>query len=304
MLKMKSRKSIVFTFILTHFFLGGMCQMLCALDLPSLDSNKFVITPTSLYFPHSLRSLWVYEDQDGNEFIRRAIEDEEIAGKRYRTFSYEPELADKTFYSLYIYPTLYHATGGGNLVMLCGAEVAASIKARLTKEIEVFTSDPEVVGPAADDLAVEVQGNDHLLFLPVTLVEDTPWEVNKIEAKITNNDFDEGASFSFTITETGHVLGTETIKTHAGTFKDCLKVEYRTETKATITPAPPPEEVELPGETITTVWFARGIGIVKYHQKSDPIFLSMIPANALELDIATLLPPMERTLELKEVDIK
>ena len=264
--------------------------------------------PATTYFPHSLESLWVYEDQDNNALGRRAVEGEEINGKLYQAFIYEPELEDKMAYSPFIYPTLYNVTDAGNIILLAGDEVEASIKARLTKEMEVLTSDPEVVGPAVADLAIEVEGNDHLLFLPAKIsVENITWEVNKIEAKIkaTNNDFDEGASFSFTITETGRLLGTETIQTPAGRFEDCLKVEYKTQTEVTITPeAPPPGEIEPPGETITTVWFAPDIGIVKYHQKSDPIFLSMIPAGELELDIAQVLPNMERTLQLKEVDVK
>ena len=37
--------------------------------------------------------------------------------------------------------------------------------------------------------------------------------------------------FSFSITEIGRVLGTQTIQTHAGKFEDCLKVEYRAQTE-------------------------------------------------------------------------
>ncbi len=294
---------IIATFMIVIF---SGCAHVHVDNLPIKIWDTIPVSATK-YFPYSLDSSWVYEDQDGNEFIRRVVE-EEINGKIYHAFSYEPELEDETDCP-FIYPSLFHVTDGGNIVLLVGDVIEASIHIRLLQEMAVFTSDPEVVGSAVAALTedpIDVLGNFELLFLPDKLGVDTPWKVNKIEAKIedTNNPFDEEASFSFTITETGHVLGTETIKTPAGTFKDCLKVEYRTETKATITPAPPPEEVEPPGETITTVWFARDIGIVKYHQKSDPIFLSMIPANALELDIATLLPPMERTLELKEVDIK
>ena len=33
---------------------------------------------TIQYFPNTLGSYWVYEDQDGNELTRRVIEDKEI----------------------------------------------------------------------------------------------------------------------------------------------------------------------------------------------------------------------------------
>ena len=55
----------------------------------------------------------------------------------------------------------------------------------------------------------------------------------------------EQITLDYTITETGIVLGTESIKTAAGSFEGCLKVEYRTETTAVFNP---PEEVDPPGE--------------------------------------------------------
>ncbi len=269
--------------------------------LPPELWNTMSVSATK-YFPYSLDSSWVYEDQDGNESIRRVVE-EEINGKMYHAFSYEPELEDEMDCP-FIYPSLFHVTDGGNIVLLAGDAVEASIKTRLTKEMEVLTSDPEVFGPAADDLAIEVQGNDHLLFLPAKIsVENITWEVNKIEANIKDKTRHDDTSFSFSITETGRLLGTETIQTPAGVFEDCLKVEYKTQTETSITPkAPSPGEIEPPGETITTLWFASDIGMVKYHQKSDPIFWSMIPAGELELDIAKFY--RERTLQLKEADIK
>ena len=57
------------------------------------------------------------------------------------------------------------------------------------------------------------------------------WDVNQIEAKVkliprgAGLGGGEQITLDYTITETGIVLGTESIKTAAGTFEDCLKVE-------------------------------------------------------------------------------
>ena len=46
------------------------------------------------YFPHTIGSSWVYEDQDRGEWIRRSTEGEEIGWDMYKVFSYEPALED------------------------------------------------------------------------------------------------------------------------------------------------------------------------------------------------------------------
>lgn len=59
----------------------------------------------------------------------------------------------------------------------------------------------------------------------------------------------------------GKVVGFEEVTTPAGTFKNCMKVQY----KATMT-------LEMPvggneSETLITQWFAKGIGLVKSEEK-------------------------------------
>ena len=43
------------------------------------------------YFPDALESYWHYEDQDGNELTRYAVEPVDIDGETYRAFSYAPD---------------------------------------------------------------------------------------------------------------------------------------------------------------------------------------------------------------------
>ncbi len=254
------------------------------------------------YFPSTLGSYWVYEDQDGNELTRRAVEGEEIAGKTFPAFSYEPELEDWADYSYFIHPSLYQA-GETGIKLVVSDEVEKAVKARLSKEMETFI---EIMGnddPTANiSYTIDVEAEDHFYLLPTSITPDEEWDVNQIKTNLKLIDEDtEEFSIDFTIIETGIVLGTETIETAAGTFEDCLKVKYHTETTAVFTPPVPPEEVDSPGETVTTVWFAPNVGIVKFHQKTEHTFLELIPDDeGLPLPPA----PVPKTLELKKYKIK
>ncbi len=276
------------------------------------------IESAQVYFPGTLESFWVYEDQDGNELTRVAIEGEEIAGKTYPAFSYEPELEDWADYSCFIHPSLYNVSEAG-ITLVVGEEVENGVNARLKKEMDMFAEvlsqemltqlPPGVEIPNFNlHVDVEAEAHDHLFLLPDTITINEEWDVNQIEVKAKiipeglGDPNNEQLKVDFTIVETGIVVGTETVETIAGTFEDCLKVEYRTETTAVMTPNPPPEEVAPSGETVTTVWFAPNVGIVKLHQISGYMFLDMIPEDA---DFSfTFPPPTEKTLELKRYEIK
>ena len=266
------------------------------------------------YFPGTLDSFWIYEDQDGSELTRYSIEGEEIAGETYLAFSYDPELEDWANYSCFIYPGLYNVNDEG-ITLVVDEEVENAAEARLRKEMDIFVEALKGQAPPGVEIPdfsisveVEAQGQEDLLLLPENVTVNEEWDVNQVEvnakmimegAGVPDN---EQATINFTIIETGIVLGTETVETIAGTFEDCLKVEYRTETTAVLTPTPSTDEVAPPGETVTTVWFAPNVGIVKLHQISGHLFLDMIPKDA---DFpAALPPPTERTLELKRYEIK
>ena len=258
---------------------------------------------TSKYFPSTLESFWVYEDQDGNEFTRRAIEGEEIAGETYSAFSYEPELEDWTEYNPFIYPSLYQVSDTG-ITLVVSDEVEKAVKARLSKEMESFR---EIIRRDDLDAAnftynIKAEAHKHSYLLPTPAVLNEEWDVNQIKANLTLDlQGNDQVKIDFTIVETGIILSTESVETAAGTFEGCLKVEYRTETKAILDPIPPPDQVDPPGETVTTVWFAPDVGIVKVHQKRNHSFLEMLPD-----DEGIPLPPNPepKTFELKKYEIK
>ena len=271
--------------------------------VPDSDDSNLGNESDSKYFPDTLESFWIYEDQDGNELTRRAIEGEEIAGQTFPAFSYEPELKDWAEYSPFISPSLYKVSDAG-ITLVVGDEVEKAVKARLSKEMESFREIIRRDDPDSANFTYEIkaEAHKHSYLLPTPVVLNEEWDVNNIKASLTLDlQGNDQAKIDFTIVETGIVLGTESVETAAGTFEDCLKVEYRTETTAVLDPVPPPDEMDPPGETVTTVWFAPNVGIVKFHQKMKYTFLEMIPDDA---DLPISPDPITKTLVLKKYEIK
>lgn len=258
---------------------------------------------TIQYFPNTLGSYWVYEDQDGNELTRRVIEGKEIAGEMYHAFSYEPALKDSTDYDYQIHPNFYQV-GEERVTFLVGDAAQKAVKARLNKEMEIFRMTLRVLMEGFDllyDIEAETKDSFHVFPTPVAFNE--AWEAMEIKAKITMRSdppqAPEEIMLDLTIVETGKVLGTENVETLAGTFENCLKIEYQTETKVETSPsdqAPNP-----PGESVTTLWVAPNVGIVKFHQKREDTVLKTIPPPPLPLfKVSTTV----KTLELKKYEVK
>ncbi len=259
------------------------------------------------YFPATPDSFWVYEDQDGTELKRIAIEGEEIAGEIYPAFSYEPELEDWAKYNCFMYPSLYNITDEG-IKLVVGEEIKKSVKARLKKETDTVVK--MVLADNSDEIKldseIDVKGQENFLLLPKEIVENEEWDANKVVTKIKltfsdlNNPTPEEMTFNFTIIETGIVVGKETVKVPAGTYENCLKVQYKTDTTLSTIPAYEVDDTEPAGETVTTLWFAPNVGIVKFHQKRNYTFLEIIPEDELQIPS----DPKDITFELKKYEIK
>ena len=272
-------------------------------DSDDSDVNNLGNESDPKYFPDALESYWIYEDQDGNELTRRAIEGEEIAGKTFSAFSYEPELKDWAEYSPFIQPSLYNVSDAG-ITLVVSDEVEKAVKARLSKEMKYLREMLEKNDPDRANFTynIKAEAHKHSYLLPTPVVLNEEWDVNQIKANLALDlQRDEPLTTDYTINETGIIRGTETIKTAAGTFEDCLKVEYRTETTVIITPVPSPDEVDPPGETVTTVWFAPNVGIVKFNQKMNYTFLDMIKDDG---GLEKPPDPEPKTFELKKYEIK
>ena len=253
------------------------------------------------YFAHVSGSYWVYEDQNGNELTQHAVEKKEIEGETYSSFSYEPTLEDWADYDYHIHPNFYRV-GEERVTFLVGDEAQKAVKARLTKEMETFVKAGKQISPGINILyQVKVEVRDQFYVLPTSVTVNEKWDATQIKAKITMRPFPpqdpEEIIVELTIVETGKVLGTENVETPVGTFENCLKIEYKTDTEVETFP-PDQAAPNSPGESVTTLWVAPNVGIVKFHQKMEDIVLKTIPLPLLNASTTV------KTLELKKYEVK
>ena len=277
------------------------------------------------YFPDTVGSSWTYEDQDGNELTRYAVEPEEINGETYRAFSYEPPLENWTDFEYYVQPYFYQV-GDESVAFFVGSEIENASKAVKSRQIDkiILQAREEIQQDAATqgldisvdidyDVMVESQDYFYLLPTPATFNEDWTALTLNIVVNMTT-EFKgmpeiPGVPTKYTIitntslVETGNVTGTETVETAAGTFKNCLRIEYQTDaTTKTVAPemaaalgSIEPEIQEQKGVSLATLWLAPSVGIVKFvhsHELSEE-------EKSLGLE-----PPGEKIFELTRYEIK
>ena len=277
------------------------------------------------YFPDTEGSYWTYQDQDGNELTRYAVEPEEIEGETYGAFSYEPPLKNWVDFEHYVQPYTYRVDDEW-IAFFVGDETENAFKAVKTQQMEeIISLSREAIQQeaAADglnisveiDYDVEVESQDYFYLLPTPATFNEEWtalalnvtmsmttefkgmpEIPGVPTKLTVDTYT-------TLVETGNVTGTETVETPAGTFEDCLVIAYRAD--ASIKTVPPqiagieadtePVHQEQKDVSLTTLWLAPNIGIVKFvhnHQLSE---------EEKELGLE---PPEEKILELTRYEIK
>lgn len=262
------------------------------------------------YFPDITGSYWTYEDQDGNELTRYAIDPEDIDGETYRAFSYEPALEDWADFEHYIHPYFYQV-GDDWVAFFVGAEIENGLKASTAQEMEEALPmlRQQMLGDAPEGVSldlnydIEVASADYFYLLPTPVTYNEEWTALELNVDRTVTMDIQGAptiKTNSTIIETGIVTGTETVETSAGTFEDCLIIEYQTDETVQVTisvpGAPQQEPEERKATTVTTIWLAPNVGIVKFsheHPESD--------AAKEELGLE---PDGERTLELTSYEIK
>ena len=271
------------------------------------------------YFPDALGSYWVYEDHNGDELTRYAIEPDEVDGETYRVFTYEPGLEDWADFEHYIHPYYYQA-GDNWVTFFVGTEVENAVKASTIQQAEeaiVFLRQgmqEQVEGlNISFDIGyeVDVKSQDYFYFLPTPATFNEEWTAIEVGVTLTltieikglpieiASDANQTITSYTTYSEIGNVTDTETVETDAGTFEDCLVIEYRTdastETAMSIELPEEPGVQEQTGTSLTTVWLAPNVGIVKLTQEH-------------EFDEASqalgLTPPEEKTFELIQYEIK
>ena len=235
------------------------------------------------YFPHTLGSFWVYADQDGNKLTRRAVEKKTIAGETYHAFSYEPASEDWTDYEHYVHPSFYQIREDG-ITFFVGDKVEKAFEAKLRRDMDAdikkqqgISTSPGVSADFSYEIEVEVENDFYLL--PTPIVFDKEWMATQISGSITlklkmqSPNFqipggDQVNAIPIDLVEKGKVTAKETVKTLAGTFEDCLKIEYWYTEAMKKEDATKQASSDTSGIELTTLWLAPNVGIVKFVRKS------------------------------------
>ena len=271
------------------------------------------------YFPDALGSYWTYETEDGDEFTRYAIEPENIDGETYRAFSYEPALENWADFEYYVQP-YYYQIGDDWVAFFAGAEIENALKASTMREMDealpflreqMMADIPEGIPISIDiDYDVEAESQDYFYMLPTPATFNEEWTALELNVTLTITINIQGAPMEIpggaptitthsSVVEIGNVTGTETVETPAGTFEDCLIIEYQTneitEMAFSIPGAQQQDPEEEEATTITTLWLAPNVGIVKFRHEHP---------HADEARGELGLPPEgEKTLELTDYEI-
>lgn len=275
----------------------------------TLLGNESVID----YFPVTLDSNWIYVNEDGNEMTRTVVEGEEIAGENYYAFSYEPAIKNSVDFEHYLHSSLFKIDEKGikfliddNLSEAYSERLRRDWKTFLETNINTMPQDPGIETKFEFDVNIETK--EQFLMLPFPIQFNKEWESIRIKPtfkiivsyKQTNPEFDpelvgrtQTTEVYYTIIETGEILGTETVDIPAGNFEDCLKVEFRTKT---VTPFFHMDGDPTAGESVSTLWFAPNVGIVKYRKEV------VLPLLRFDPNVKTT--TQVKTLELKKYEIK
>ena len=250
----------------------------------------FYLSPTLIagesvnhYFPHTPGSFWVYADQDGHKLTRRAIQKKKIEGEIYHAFSYEPTSEDWTDYEHYVQPNFYQIRKDG-VAFFVGDEVEKAFEAKLRRDMDADIKEQQGIltspGVRADfSYEIEVEAKDDFYLLPTPIIFDKAWTATQISGSITlklkmqSPDFqipggDQVNAIPIDLVEKGKVTAKETVKTLAGTFEDCLKIEYWYTEAGKKEDATKPTSSDTSGIELTTLWLAPNVGIVKFVRKS------------------------------------
>ncbi len=253
---------------------------------PTLMGNEWA----NYYFPDALGSYWTYENQDGDELTRYAIEPQDVDGEMHRAFSYEPALEDWADYDYHTHPYFYLVSDDWT-AFLVGEDIenaTRTVTERQWQEVvsmmkeQINNQLPEGTRIELDvTYDLDIQAQDYFYFLPNNATFNEEWEALRIDMQINLQmemamegfpPTTQAITMSLTLTETGVITGTEAVDTDAGTFEDCLVITYRTAATIETDPEIPDAKsmfADAYSGSTTTLWLAPNVGLVKMEQESE-----------------------------------
>ena len=236
------------------------------------------------FFPTTEASYWVYIDQEGNEFKKTSTKQKNMTGTKYHTFNYEPAIEDWEKYNYLLHPILYQVDTEW-IRFYVADEIESTLKSKLNKRLDEIAAelrqkytDQLPSGISLDvEYTIKPTAQDTLYFLPSTLNNKEKWITTQVSVRIQISmnikgteinipESNKSLSLTMKLSETGDYIGKESVKTAAGTFENCLKIEYRTKTTSSRNVEADIKQGltdQQPKDKITTIWLAPNVGIVK-----------------------------------------
>ncbi|MDE0300091.1 MAG: hypothetical protein OXN17_15765 [Candidatus Poribacteria bacterium] len=227
-----------------------------------------------VYFPMNVGSRWVYRDSDGSEWVRVVKEAKEIGLYLFHVFNYHPPLDDVQFEFL---KTPAYAIAPNRLLLLVENEIDDAIRSSIE----------QVDGFYLDFYKTKIVSDGELTVFRLPLSAGLRWDALNVSLRGGEGVGEFSHTFEADWEVTAMAGFRESVETPAGTFENCLKVEY--ETKESIEfewgpdergrdfwedvwrdrEKPLREELSdvfsnvIPNLNMETVWLAPGVGPVK-----------------------------------------
>ena len=262
-------------------YIKTVCILLILLSFSVAITANDTVTE---FFPTTMGSYWVYVDQDGTEFTRTATEQKNVAGDIFHTFSYDPVIVDWEKYNYLMHPVMYQVNTEG-INFFVADEIENALKSKLKRRLDEIAAelrqkytDQLPPGISLDiDYTVEPTAQETVYFLPLPINKKEKWTTTHVSVNIQISmdikgtdinipDTNKSLSFTIKISETGNIVGKESVKTATETYEDCLKIEYRTKTTSSKNVEADMQQGLTDTSTrdkITTLWLAPNVGIVK-----------------------------------------
>ena len=233
----------------------------CGADtLEEKEENETILTPTPErevpdYYPNTIGNRWVYQHSDGSQWTREVTRERVLAGRIYRVFDYTPPIEDPEFD--YLRVPSYRITPH-RVLFFVGDEINRYFETDLKAQLEaIFAEDNTKIRVNA------ISGNELIFFrIPPT----GRWDVLdlKIKGNIIFVDFNQATPFEIHFLIKGAAIGSDVIKTPAGTFEDTSKIEYNLQ----ITMIVNEEEETITRKQTDTIWLAPDVGMVKIENEN------------------------------------
>ena len=208
-------------------------------EIPVVDSEPGVtVTISTIYFPMTVGSRWVYRNPDGSEWTKEVTETEEVGARHYHLFSYDPPMEDNQF--RFFRAPMYIATLNSVVLKVKNSDINDAIRQIILESNDnlphwgwvqkfqngVWQTRKKGLAFLNNYTASGVLRNDSGFLLRLPLVPGQTWEMLTIRLSGSSEMAFLHHSFESDVEILGTVGDPYSVPTPAGIFEDCLNIQY------------------------------------------------------------------------------